>query len=78
MSCHPHGSPASLFGCAQAYVRGRIVKFLEEPAFARSLGVPQQTVQRATTAALQAKAASTAAQQASGRYLQLVFRHACQ
>lgn len=65
-------------GCMQAYVRERIVRFLEDPTFARTLGVPQQSVQRATAAALQARAASTAAQQASGRYLQLVFRHACQ
>lgn len=54
------------------------MRFLEEPMFARSLGAPQAAVQRAVAATFQARAASTAAQQASGRYLQLVFRHACQ
>ena len=81
MASDPHGfphSPHQTPPCVQAYVRERIVRFLEEPAFAGLLGVPQQAVQRATAAALQANAASTAAQQASGRYLQLVFRHACQ
>lgn len=59
-------------------MRERIVHFLEEPTFARTLSVPHAAVQRAMTATFQACAASAAAQQASGRYLQLVFRHACQ
>ncbi len=51
---------------------------LGSPVQAANASVVLRPNGRATTAALQAKAASTAAQQASGRYLQLVFRHACQ
>lgn len=59
-------------------MRERITRFAEEPTFTRQLGVPPAAVQRAVAATFQARAASTAAAQASGRYLQLVFRHACQ
>lgn len=54
------------------------MRFLEEPTFSRALSVPNAAVQRAMNATFQARAAASAAQQASGRYLQLVFRHACQ
>lgn len=64
--------------CMQAYVKERVVRFTSEPTFHRHLGVPATVVDSAVRATLVEQAARASAQQTSGRFLQLVFRHDCQ
>jgi len=62
----------------EAYVKERVVRFTSEPTFHRHLGVPATVVDSAVRATLVEQAARASAQQTSGRFLQLVFRHDCQ